>query len=175
MGLRILILSEVEIPREYLKLITENIPANVNLNISIVNLGSLKLRFRNLKRGQINAESLLNNLNASRIGVGYDKVVVVLNDDGYVEGLNFVFGIAYMNGKVAIVFTKRLHSANPYIFYQRLVKEIIHELGHTFGLSHCEDPKCVMHFSNTLMDTDLKGPGFCSKCLAKLRQRIGDD
>jgi len=36
---------------------------------------------------------------------------------------------------------------------QRVIKEAVHELGHAFGLTHCENSKCVMHFSNSLQDT----------------------
>jgi archaemetzincin len=34
--------------------------------------------------------------------------------------------------------------------------EAVHELGHAFGLTHCEKSRCVMHFSNSLQDTDFK-------------------
>jgi archaemetzincin len=37
-------------------------------------------------------------------------------------------------------------------FGQRLVKEAVHELGHAFGLNHCENIECVMHFSNSLQN-----------------------
>jgi len=50
----------------------------------------------------------------------------------------------------------------------RAVKEAVHELGHTFGLDHCSDPRCVMHFSNMLADTDRKGREFCPSCRARL-------
>lgn len=45
------------------------------------------------------------------------------------------------------------------------MKEAVHELGHTFGLVHCIDPKCVMFFSNSLADTDNKNTKFCKKCI----------
>jgi archaemetzincin len=43
----------------------------------------------------------------------------------------------------------------------------VHELGHVFGLEHCPDPECVMHFSNSLLDTDRKSTSFCSQCRAR--------
>jgi archaemetzincin len=57
---------------------------------------------------------------------------------------------------------------NPAALKSRLVKEAVHELGHTFGLVHCPNACCVMYFSNSLGDTDRKGPGFCSACKARL-------
>jgi archaemetzincin len=50
----------------------------------------------------------------------------------------------------------------------------VHELGHTYGLRHCRDPRCVMHFSNSLHDTDVKGAGFCPRCRAQMWQGTKD-
>ncbi len=49
-------------------------------------------------------------------------------------------------------------------FRLHVLKEAAHELGHTLGLGHCPDRRCVMHFSNTLDDTDFKGADFCLRC-----------
>ena len=54
------------------------------------------------------------------------------------------------------------------LFHERVIKEAVHELGHTYGLSHCPDATCVMHFSNSLPDTDFKGKAFCPVCQAAL-------
>ncbi|MEA2005134.1 MAG: hypothetical protein U9O50_02570 [Acidobacteriota bacterium] len=51
--------------------------------------------------------------------------------------------------------------------------EAVHELGHTYGLSHCPDAKCVMHFSNSLLDTDKKSASFCTHCHKLLDEIIG--
>jgi len=85
-----------------------------------------------------------------------------------VPDMNFVFGLASSDGGCAIVSTNRLKSIDPGMFRGRLLKEVVHELGHVFGLSHCPDRRCVMHFSNSLQDTDLKSSEMCSNCLAKL-------
>jgi len=57
---------------------------------------------------------------------------------------------------------------NEGFYYTRVVKEAVHELGHTFGLNHCKKRECVMHFSNSLADTDYKGKDFCEDCLNRL-------
>ena len=54
------------------------------------------------------------------------------------------------------------------LFRERALKEAVHELGHTYGLGHCPDSTCVMHFSNSLPDTDLKGWKFCPDCQEKV-------
>ncbi len=97
-----------------------------------------------------------------------DSVLAITGVDLYDKPLNFVFGQAEMGGKAAVVSLHRLRSPDRDLFLQRALKEVVHELGHTNGLEHCPDKGCVMHFSNTLEDTDLKGPGFCSNCGSRL-------
>lgn len=104
------------------------------------------------------------------LGVGYL--------DAYDRGLNFVFGEAYPAYGVAVVFTKRLNPAyygeeidyNKYV--ERVSKEIVHELGHLLGLGHCRSRGCVMSFSNSVHEVDLKTRYFCDNCVADLRNRF---
>jgi archaemetzincin len=99
-----------------------------------------------------------------------DRVLGVVDIDLFAQGLNFVFGQADAARRSAIISLYRLRqefyglSRNEDIFRKRTLKEAVHELGHIYGLGHCPNPKCVMHFSNSLSDTDLKGWQFCSIC-----------
>ena len=88
--------------------------------------------------------------------------------DLYSAGLNFVFGVAYPF-KGCIVSYARLLAEDESLFLSRLRKEITLEMGHVFGLEHCPNPKCVMHFSNSLSDTDYKSENFCKVCEQKLK------
>ena len=92
----------------------------------------------------------------------------------FTHGLNFVFGQADVNGRVALISLNQLRGENyglpddKSILVERALKEAVHELGHTMGLGHCRDGNCVMHFSNSLIDTDIKSCYFCSRCQPKL-------
>lgn len=128
----------------------------------------------NLQRRQYNAEVLIAEI-AEKMPVDADRLLCVVDVDLFVLGLNFVFGLA--TGNIAVISLVRLRPEyygerkNEYLFRERALKEAIHELGHTFGLHHCPDIRCIMHFSNRLEDTDIKGPGFCNSCSNKIGRR----
>jgi len=93
--------------------------------------------------------------------------------DLYIPILTFVFGEAQMGGPCAVLSTHRLSQefygllADPELFRQRVIKEAIHELGHTLNLSHCDDYRCVMASSHAIEWIDLKDSALCSICRAE--------
>lgn len=103
------------------------------------------------------------------------KILGVMDEDMYTPGLNFIFGQADTAAGVALISLKRLRQdyyglpPNDKLFLKRALKEAVHEVGHLFGLGHCTDPGCVMHFSNGLTDTDRKNFSFCQDCRKRLR------
>ena len=119
-------------------------------------------------RGQYLASSILAVLLSPFLSA--DRVLGVVDVDLFAQGLNFVFGQADITGRRAVISLYRLRQEfyglphDEDIFRQRTLKEAVHELGHTYGLGHCPHLMCVMHFSNTLCDTDLKGWKFCPVC-----------
>ena len=123
-------------------------------------------------RKQYLGDAMLSQLSTLKIEA--NRIVGLVDQDCYTSGLNFVFGQASSKGREAFVALPRLRQSfykrkeDQELFHRRVLKEIIHELGHTGDLSHCSNPKCVMHFSNMLHDTDVKGSGFCSICLKRL-------
>jgi len=104
-------------------------------------------------------------------------IAVGLTDlDLFVSGLNFVFGLAHPVLRTAVVSLARLDESfygrppNVALLQRRVLTEVVHEVGHILGLGHCRNPRCAMFFSNSLRDTDLKGPVFCNVCRAHLEQ-----
>jgi archaemetzincin len=98
------------------------------------------------------------------------KILFILDVDAYSNGLNFVLGEAFHKGRLGAIYLPRLKQEfyglkrDNEPFYIRMVKESVHELGHVFGFLHCQNPTCVMYFSNTLGDTDNKERSFCQIC-----------
>ena len=141
--------------------------ASVNFFASMLPEIALPTRAYNSQRQQYDARSLLRYIHQR---ANQKRILGVTERDLYVEGLNFVFGIAESPGRAAIISLHRLSmGVDTVMFRERTLKEAVHELGHTFGLEHCPDPFCVMHFSNCLDDTDRKGKEYCPQCCAKLR------
>lgn len=129
------------------------------------------------ERGQYEAGVILDRVQ-HRIA-GESKVLALTDGDLYTlfRDYNFIFGLAQLRGRVALVSTHRLDPAfygephDPALFLTRVVKEAVHELGHTLGLNHCADLECVMSFSNSILDVDAKSATFCAECKNKLCAR----
>ncbi len=131
-------------------------------------------RTYNPRRGQYHSTRILQKL--ERIERMDDELLLgVIDEDLYVPELNFVFGEADMMARVAVIGLPRLrqeyYGLDPDrdLFLLRAAKEAVHELGHTCGLGHCPDRKCVMHFSNSLQETDVKSRAFCAACRKKVK------
>ena len=129
------------------------------------------------RRKQYNSEVILHRLPRYRPPQG-ERLLGVTEVDLYVLPLNFVFGQADPASGVALISLCRLHQEyyrlppDKALFLLRAAKEAVHELGHTYGLRHCPNPKCVMHFSNSLRDTDIKKERFCQRCQSELEKSL---
>jgi archaemetzincin len=138
----------------------------------------------NEQRNQLNSDKLLHYLattiikdNTGSYDLKNTIILGICSFDAYSSGLNFVFGQASPTRGVAAIYLPRLRqefygiAADISIFMERVLKESTHEVGHTFGLAHCPKQSCVMHFSNSIVDTDRKAKDFCNACSSKLDQK----
>ena len=123
----------------------------------------------NSARRQYNSTQLLLKLLESESANG-GKLLGVADVDLFIPVLTFVFGEAQLENRAALMSVHRLRQqfyglpADERLFYERCEKEAVHELGHAFGLVHCKRFECVMHFSNSIEQVDLKENLFCRNC-----------
>jgi archaemetzincin len=104
------------------------------------------------------------------------RFLAVADVDLYIPILKYVFGEAQLAGPCAIVSVFRLrqefYGLDPdnSLLRQRLIKESVHELGHTLDLRHCQDYRCVMASSHAVEWIDLRESSFCPSCHSQLDQ-----
>lgn len=124
-------------------------------------------------RNQYNSTALIARL-VQRSPEEINKVIGVTAVDLFVPVLTYVFGEAQLHGPFAVVSSYRLDETlygmpyNPHLLTERLIKEVIHELGHCFGLIHCHNYTCVMRSSTAAEEIDVKSEVFCTECKTKL-------
>ena len=136
---------------------------------------NIKSQDYNSIRDQYNGSSILNRFINFTKNTGFFRDLGVIDKDIFTDDFNFIFGLAILPriklkiSGVAMISITRLseefyhNPANKRLFFTRVFKEALHELGHTFGLEHCQND-CVMRFSNTLGETDVKPPKYCYSC-----------
>jgi archaemetzincin len=94
----------------------------------------------------------------------------VTDFDLYKTSHQFIFGSANPAQRCAVVSIHRLRAEyygeqpDENALFQRLLKEAVHEIGHTLGLKHCYNARCAMYYSNSVFDTDNKHSQFCDAC-----------
>lgn len=105
-----------------------------------------------------------------------ERVLGVAGVDLFTPVLTYVFGEAQLSGRAAVVSSHRLRpeayglDPNDLRLFERLHKEAVHELGHTYGLLHCVTLTCVMRASVYAEEIDFKSAGFCGPCRALLQR-----
>jgi len=162
-----------EIDKAFLENLSSVLSKRFNILFKIENPLEIPEDAFNSKRGQYDSSQVLGKLRRYKGA----KVLGIIDKDLYASGLNFVFGQADLPGSYALISITRLKQEfyglpkDDKIFFDRAVKEAVHEIGHTYGLSHCLNPKCVMFYSNSLLDTDRKDSTFCENCSKNLRER----
>lgn len=98
------------------------------------------------------------------------RLLGVADVDLYIPILKYIFGEAQMGGPCAVVSTYRLRQEfygldpDAELLRLRLLKESIHELGHTLNLQHCEDYRCVMASAHAVEWIDLRESELCGVC-----------
>jgi archaemetzincin len=129
------------------------------------------------KRNQFNAPLVLKQFLTSNPNP-VPLILAVIPQDIFIPMLTFVFGQAQLKGRAAIVSVARLRQEfyglppDPPLLIERLRKEVVHEVGHLWGLMHCDSPACAMRLSTNVWNLDRKGERLCSGCSAILLENV---
>ncbi|MCP4754281.1 MAG: archaemetzincin family Zn-dependent metalloprotease [Proteobacteria bacterium] len=126
-------------------------------------------------RNQYHSTPILDKL-AGVLDPEMDRVVALTSVDLFIPILTHVYGEAQLGGKSCIVSVSRLKKGlesedTQDAYYDRIVKEVLHELGHTFNLLHCKDRKCIMHYCRRIEDVDRKSNQLCRYCKVLLEDQ----
>lgn len=129
-----------------------------------------------LTRDQYHSTAILEKL-ASTSPPSATKIVAITHVDLFIPILTHVYGEAQLAGKACIVSTFRLQEGLSITniekeFENRVVKEVLHELGHTFNLRHCDDKSCIMHYCRSIKDVDRKTDQLCRYCKILLEDEL---
>jgi len=159
--------------KEILEMVIEDIEREFLIPVRIRD-GHLDLsEFYDAARRQYDGNKLIKEID-SNYGMDDQKTLGLFNVDLFIPILTYIFGQAFLGGRTGIASIYRLSNesyglkANKNLLVERFRKEIIHELGHTFGLIHCRNIDCVMRSSTYVEDIDQKNAKLCNQCRTEL-------
>ncbi len=160
---QILIQPIGKVDPELINWLEASLPKVFNAHVEILKAIRIAQTCYHPGRGQYNSTCLLRKLKPVRVTLGVTEV------DIFADGMNFVFGEAELGGARAIVSVYRLWSPDKDKVKERLLKEAVHEIGHVLGLRHCSNMRCVMSFSNSVVEVDRKSVDFCKLCVRRIK------
>jgi archaemetzincin len=129
------------------------------------------------KRGQYESVEIMKAVARNRPNDAA-RILGVTDVDLSIPMLTFVFGQAQLDGPVAVVSLSRLRQefyglpGEEGLLRERVVKEVLHELGHTFGLTHCAKPSCAMSLATHIGLVDIKEERYCAHCGEQVARRL---
>lgn len=130
-------------------------------------------------RDQFDAGQILQRISLYKRRHGIDALILlVTGKDLYARGWDFVYGLAKAAYGAAVVSTARMEDGfyrmeeDLHALCMRTAKEGAHEICHLFGLSHCEDPTCIMFPPETRDQLDRKSTALCPVCRQRLNESI---
>ncbi len=172
---RILIISYGQFEKSILEKIASTVKQRFGLETEIgVNYGDLS-KFYDPARRQYDGNQLLKHVHDEYASENV-KAIGLFRVDLFIPILTYIIGQAVFKGNAGVVSLFRLKNElygmkqDDNMLFERFRKEVIHELGHIFGLTHCLSPSCVMRSSTYIEDVDQKDSIFCQKCLEKFKE-----
>lgn len=175
-GPRIKLIAIGVVDRELLDYLALVLPARFGMDCTLLRSAFEAQAAYDPNRRQYHSTQMLAKLRESDTGDG-SRILGITEVDLFIPIFTFVFGEAQVGGCVALVSTHRLSQQfyglpeDRQLLFTRAEKEATHELGHAYGLAHCRSYDCVMRFSNSVEDVDLRAIEFCPSCEAGLHAR----
>jgi archaemetzincin len=154
---------------DFLRNVAEAVKKEFLLDVNIKESHLDLSEFYDPVRRQYNGVKLVHEVENSFSSESY-KTIGLFNVDLFSPILTYIFGQAFLNGRTGIASSHRLSNerygikTDDKLVLERFIKEVIHELGHTFGLIHCHNPTCVMRSSTYVEDIDQKDRHLCLNC-----------
>ncbi|MCX7823083.1 MAG: hypothetical protein N2260_06555 [Syntrophobacterales bacterium] len=158
------------------RVVAANIQGILDVPVSIIGEIEIPEETFILERRQYDAGLMLKIL--EEVSTNHFCILGVTYVDLCIPVFTYVFGEAQLGGRTAIVSTYRLQrgelgeTISESVFYERVVKVALHEIGHVFSLYHCENEYCLMRFSSKLGALDSLPILFCDRCLFLLKRLI---
>jgi len=155
--------------KEFLQSLAEGVVSVYGLQVTIDEKKIDLSQFYEPSRKQYDGNGLLKLIDSAQISTAF-KIVGLFRVDLFIPILTYIYGQAFLNGRTAIASLFRLKNerygmpADERLLLNRFTKEVVHELGHTFGLKHCHTPGCVMSSSTYVEDIDQKSQFLCVHC-----------
>jgi archaemetzincin len=190
-NINILILNDIS--RSILRYLRKNLSTVFKCNVIILKRIIIPSTLFNDDKKQYDGRKLLKFLTENMtLREVKDINLAVFDRDLYKGNLDYVFSLASPFPKISVIsimrvhphfnkdyfsrslkkrkagrfplLVKKLNSAEKRLYYERILKEAVHGIGHTFGLIHCNNRSCIMYPSNTSDDIDGKDTTFCAAC-----------
>lgn len=157
------------VDNQMIEYLAEKLPKAFGRTVTVLEPIGITPQSYDIRRLQYLSDELLKAI-LSTAPIDALKILGITEVDLFIPIFTYVFGEAQLGGKAAIISLTRLKpegyedNPNGELYKLRMLKETIHELGHTFGLVHCAETGCVMNFANNIVEVDNKSYLFCSSC-----------
>lgn len=174
---RIILINFGYFEQDFLRKVAESVSRELFLPVTVTE-GHLDMSgYYDAGRRQYDGNQLIKTVDQT-FAEDSSRSIGLFDVDLFIPILTFIFGQAFLNGRAGIASTYRLSNEryglekDEDLTIQRLIKETIHETGHTLGLIHCHVPGCVMNAGNYVEDIDQKGTSLCHKCSGSVRNLL---
>ncbi len=172
---RVALLPFSGVDESYAKLLKTEIEIFYECEVTIIPTKPLPAFAYYKPRNRYKADSLLNYLKAN-LPKGHSYILGITGKDISTIKEQYpdwgVFGLGFVGGPSCVVSDFRLKKSakDKKHLQERLVKVVLHELGHTFGLQHCTaSNKCLMRDAEgSITSVDTEEKFLCESCRKKL-------